>query len=340
MAKDKLARRRERYTLQAYEHAVESIRRDGREHGAIPMAVPSQAFLESLALECIGEWNPDFWAPDILGFGITWVDPSPTSVTLGIPTRFLPDVARALIPMTTTEELAGPAGDGCAEVWGLPGLRHRTEDSMVILYLPGIPGRVEIPLAVAGLWEKAVLIARASWDDGAIFFCDECPESWHPAERRFTAAWPARYGIGNRHYRDSRLASDVLRRLPAICKPFAAHDMWFNFRGEEGYEIEFEWQNSGAPREVLDLLLHHKDGLRVQIDTHNGARSTNYFYSDDCTHVCLRSESGSCLDLRWLRYERRLGEDSRPTNLDPVGRRRLELERRYGYPSSEKFLQL
>jgi hypothetical protein len=234
------------------------------------------------------------------------------------------------------EELADGTG-GYAEVWGLPGIRHRTEDSVAVLYRPGLPGRIEIPLDHADLWEKAVLIAKASFED-AIFFWDECPEDWHPSEKGFADSWPERYGIGNVHYHDSRLASDVLRRLPAICKPFAAHDMWFNFRGGDGYEIEFEWQNSGPPREILDLLLHDKDGLPVQIDTFNGERSTDHFYTDDCAFVSLQSQSGSRFDLRHLRYQRDRGDEARPTQRDPA-RRRLELERMYGYPSSEKFLQ-
>lgn len=147
MARDRLAVRRSHYTLQGHEHALESIRRDGRQHGAIPRAVPHQAFLEALALERIGDWNPACWTPDILGFGLSWVDPSPTSVTLGIPSRFLPDIASTLMPMSSTEEIAGSSDGGTAEVYGLPGLRFRLDSSTVILHIPGMDGRIEIPTA-------------------------------------------------------------------------------------------------------------------------------------------------------------------------------------------------
>ncbi|WP_028649016.1 hypothetical protein [Nocardiopsis sp. CNT312] len=338
MAKNRLARRRKRYTHQAHAHALESIRRDGRTCGAIPVAVGPQAFLEAHALERIGEWNPACWHHDILGFGITWVDPSPTSIALGIPTRFLPDIISALIPMSSPDELADSADDGYVEVYGLPGLRYRTVGCTAILSVPGIPGRIEIPVASPEIWEKAVLIAKASWDEGSVFFWDECPTDWHTAERAFTETWPRRYGIGNSYYRTSRLASDVLRRLPAICAPFAAHDMWFNSCSEDGYAIEFEWQNSGPPRKILDLLLDRKDGLRVQLKTCWDEQPISHFYSDDCTYVDLVSDLGGRLDLRHLRYPQRLSNNTRPTVFDVVRQHRLELERQYGYPSSEKFL--
>ncbi|WP_165494962.1 hypothetical protein [Actinomadura roseirufa] len=83
MPKDELARRRVRYTGQAHQHALNSVRRDGREHSAIPVARPPQSFLEALALERIGDWNPAFWAHNILGVGLAWVDPAPNGIALG-----------------------------------------------------------------------------------------------------------------------------------------------------------------------------------------------------------------------------------------------------------------
>ncbi|MFE3455931.1 hypothetical protein ACFXKD_00175 [Nocardiopsis aegyptia] len=247
MVKNRFARRRKRYTHQGHEHALESIRRDGRACGAIPVATGPQAFLEAHALERIGEWDPACWHHDILGFGITWVDPSPTSIALGIPTRFLPDIISALIPTSSQVELADSADNGYAEVYGLPGLRHRTVGRTAILSVPGINGRIEIPVASPEIWDKAILIAKASWDEGSVFFWDECPTDWHPVERAFTQAWPERHGIGDNYYRASRLASDVLRRLPAICAPFAAHDMWFNYRGKDGYESSSNGRTAARP---------------------------------------------------------------------------------------------
>ncbi|MCA2230196.1 hypothetical protein [Nonomuraea aurantiaca] len=340
MAKDKLAIRRSRYTLQGYEHALESIRRDGRQHGPIPRAAPHQAFLEALALERIGEWKPACWRPDILGFGIAWIDPSPTGITLGVPTRYLPDIASTLMPTSSAAELVDPIDGESAQIYGLPGLRFRLDGSTVILHIPGMAGRIEIPLASPGLWEKALLIAQASFDDTTVFFWDLLPDTWHPLERACAASWPERYVIGGIHYQASRLASGVLRRLPGICRPFSAHDMWFNFGRDLGYEIEFEWQDSGPPRDVLDLLLHHKDGLNVRIDSQG--MPLNHFYSENCTYVRLLGDTGGCLDLRRLRHSPETREALKryraARGRDRVAERRLELERKYNYPSSETFL--
>ncbi|MGC4952987.1 hypothetical protein ACLQ2P_07190 [Actinomadura citrea] len=342
MAKNRLAVRRSRYTLQAHQHALESIRRDGPRHGAIPRATPHQAFLEALALERIGAWNPAFWNPDILGFGLTWVDPAPDGISLGIPTRFLPDIAAALMPTSSDDELAAPFCGKHSEVGGMPGLRFQPNGSSVILHAPGIAGRIEIPLASPDLWEKAVLIARACFDSTVNLLWDLMPDALHPVERAFTEGWPERYALGGAQYRASRLASDVLRRLPGICKPFSTHDMWFNFRGDEGYHIEFEWQNSGPPRDVLNLLLHRKDGLDVRIDPQD--QPIGHFYSDDCTYIRMPGATGGRLDLRHLRDSPQTLKalqhaDLKARRWDHTVQRRLELERIYGYPSSEKFLE-
>jgi hypothetical protein len=341
MVRDRLAVRRSRYTLQGYEHALEAIRRDGRQHGAIPRAVPHQAFLEALALERIGEWRPACWRPDILGFGIAWVDPSPACITLGIPTRYLPDIASTLMPSSSIDALADSNDGPYAEIYGLPGLRFRLDGRTVILQIPGMAGRIEIPTASPDLWEKALLIAQASFDDTVVSLWDLLPDTWHPLERAYAVSWPERYAIGGVQYRASRLASDVLRRLPGICRPFSRHDMWFNFGRKEGYEIEFEWQDSGPPRDVLDLLLHRKDGLGVRIDTQD--RPVGRLYSDDCTYVRLVGDTGGFFDLRRLQRSPETCEALRryraTRRRDPVAERRLELERKYDYPSSERFLK-
>jgi hypothetical protein len=342
MSRNRLALRRSRYTLQKSGHSAESLRRDGRHLGAIPRAVPHQAFLEALALERIGDWKPDLWRPDILGFGLTWVDPAPDAIGLGIPTRFLPDIAATLIPVSTRDELAGPLDGRSAQIYGIPGLRYRQDGDTVILTIPGITGRIDISLASPDLWEKAHLIAQGEWDDTAVFFWDLHPDTWHPAESAFVAAWPDRYAIGGLNYQTSRLASDVLRRLPGICKPYSTHDMWFNFGRDEGYHIEFEWQNSGPPREILGLLLDRKDGLNVRLDTRPHGKPISYLYSDDCAYVRLPSCTGGRLDLRHLRDSPAVLEatkNTKPLRRDRTIERRLELERKYDYPSSEKFIE-
>lgn len=147
--------------------------------------------------------------------------------------------------------------------------------------------------------------------------------------------------IGSTQYKASRLASDVLRRLPGLCKPFSTHDMWFNFGRDERYHIEFEWQSSGPPRDILDLLLDRKDGLDVRIDSRD--RSLSHYYSEDCAYVRLPGATGGRLDLRHLRDSpeilQALEANRRALCRDRTAERRLELERKYDYPSSEKFLQ-
>lgn len=337
MAKDMFAKRRAKYTKQAYQHALQSIRRDGRGHGAIPVASASQAFLEMKILERLGDWDPAGWAREILGYGVSWVDPSPEAIELGIPTRFLPDIALALMPVSGEEEMKRSADDDRAEVYGIPGLRYRSLDDRVILFVPGISGRVEIPIKDRGLWGKAVSIASHSWEGDTVFFWDESPEVWHPAEHAFVASFPEKHEVGNLFYRTSRLASDLLRRLPGICAPFIAHDMWFNYRREFGYSIEFEWQNSGAPHKVLDLLLDRRGGLRAGIDVGASGMPMSYFYSDDCNRVRLASDLGGCINLRHLQFTAAREYPLASAFGDIQRRKRLELECRYEFPSSEKF---
>jgi hypothetical protein len=96
------------------------------------------------------------------------------------------------------------------------------DDTAVVLHLPGVAARIEIPLDSRELCEKATLIAQASWNDGTMLFWGDGFADLHPAERTFTEWCPDLYGIDHRRYKASSLASDVLRRLPGICKPLAS----------------------------------------------------------------------------------------------------------------------
>ncbi|MGI5171463.1 hypothetical protein ACQEU3_44665 [Spirillospora sp. CA-253888] len=140
----------------------------------------------------------------------------------------------ALMPMSTDSALPD-LEDDWPDVHGLPGLRYTFEGATVVLYRPRLPGRIKTPLADADLWDKAVLIAQADYDDSAVFYWDTSPAAApHPCEGAFTAAWPQLYQAGHRHSRVSRLASDALRHLLAICKPSTRHDMWFNYGARAG----------------------------------------------------------------------------------------------------------
>ncbi|WP_182907604.1 hypothetical protein [Microbispora sp. H13382] len=336
MGTNENARKRALYTGQAHQHALKSLRRDQRKGcGPIPVATTAQAALEALILERIGEWSPVFWSPFVLAYGIAWVDPSPEDLIVGIPVQYLPDLIRELIPKLHT---SGPSANDDIEIQGIAGLRFSYENGHVVLYRPGEPARVSIPLENESLWHKAIKIATDGFDSDLAFPWDSHPNAWHPAELYFiNTSWPGRYAIGGEHYQASRLASDLLRRLPGLCSPFMAHDMWFNFYGatDSEYYIQFEWQNSRPPNAVLDLILDRTFGLDVQIDLVHDQTSLADVYADHCTWVRLvsRDGSGSRIDLRYLRYNGDLAEEFPPLFKGERSRRR-ELERIYGYPPS------
>ncbi|WP_169981719.1 hypothetical protein [Microbispora sp. H10836] len=336
MGTNENARKRALYTGQAHQHAIKSLHRDqGKGSRPIPVASTAQAALEALILERIGEWNPVFWSPFVLAYGIAWVDPSPEDLTIGIPAQYLPDLIRGLIP--TLHPKAASASDD-VEIQGIPGLRFSYEGGHVVLYRPGETARVRIPLKNESLWHKALKIGIDDFDSDLTFPWDSHPNAWHPAELYFiNASWPGRYAIGGEHYQASRLASDLLRRLPGLCGPFLAHDMWFNFHGatDSEYYIQFEWQNSRPPNAVLDLILDRTFGLDVHIDLVHDQHSLADAYADHCTRVRLvsRDGSGSRIDLRYLRFKGDLAEEVPPL-FEGVRSRRRELEHLHDYPLS------
>ncbi|MFI6883776.1 hypothetical protein [Streptosporangium canum] len=339
MGKNKTARKRALLTGQSHQHALMSLKRDrGQGAAPIPVAPIWQAAFEALLLERIGEWDPDFWCPGVLPFGITWVDPSPYDLTIAIPRRYLPDLIRQLIPTIDYGQWHRPRDDDF-EFHGVPGLRFRYENCYIVLYRPGQPARVKIPLENETLWHKAIKIATAEFPPGTILPWDTNPQDWHPAETYYsTVSWPARYAIEGEHYQASRLASDLLRRLPGICKPFVSHDMWFNFYGSTAaeYHIQLEWQNSQPPHAILDLILDRKFGLDVQLELVHDQESEADCYTDQCRWVRLRSmdESGSRIDLRYLKFEPVSPPEGLFVIFEEVRQQRLELEHKYGYPSS------
>ncbi|GAB3450189.1 hypothetical protein GCM10027570_25130 [Streptomonospora sediminis] len=77
--------------------------------------------------------------------------------------------------------------------------------------------------------------------------------------------------------------------------------------------------------------------MRVQIKARGEEQPISHFYSDDCVYVGLVSDVGGRLDLRHLRYTQRPPDNPRPSILDGMRQRRLHLECKYDYPSSEKF---
>lgn len=326
-----LARARATLTGQSYQHALHSIHRDGLSRRPIPHAEPSQAEIEALALERIGDWAPAVWYPSAPGFGVLWVDPSPTSITIA--TSYLPDLIRQLTP---TISLDGPEPGFLAagsEVRGVPGLRFRERGRNVVLYRPERQGRIVIRTASNSLWRKAVTIGLDDFGDQVILPWNSHPDGWHPTEEL----------AERHHHRDAadqaahyRLASDLLRRLPGLCRPFLAHDMWFNFftGRHDAYQIHFEWQNSGPPNKVLDLLMDADGGLGTTIEPNPllGQHCDADCYSDTCGYVRLIDPAGCTLHLRHLRYE---DPAELPRSwLLSQGSRRHRLELALGYPPS------
>jgi hypothetical protein len=305
MSKYRPAVRRAAYTGQNYQHALESLRRDSNQCRPIPIATKDQSDLEALFLERLAGWRPDVWHPDMLAFGVAWVDPAPECITIAIPTRYLPNVIREIIPTISNEDTDPIFPDPILDVGGIPGLRFTHAEGRVLLYRPDRPGRIIIPIASPDTWDKAVTIGldilagrpRLPWQTH--------PRQWHPAENRYEQDRRHRLGIDSEHYRASQLASDVLRRLPGLCAPFAAHDMWFNRFAERKwqYQIHFEWQNSGPPHQVLDLLLHPAYGLDAHLVPCEGLgqHSAADCYTDACYRVRLADPNGCTIDLRHLR---------------------------------------
>jgi hypothetical protein len=134
---------------------------------------------------------------------------------------------------------------------------------------------------------------------------DSHPFDWHPLEIRHLAEGRrGRYQIGGEHYQASRLASDLLRRLPGIYRPPSSHDMWFNFHGrtDAEYHIQLEWELGQPPAPVLDLLLDPLFGMDVDIELTYGQATRDDCYTNECSRVRLVSRDGtrSRVDLRRL----------------------------------------
>lgn len=326
--RNRVAHRRSLFTREGYQHAIEALGRAGGGR-PIPVAYADQAAFEALFLERVGEVDLDLWEPTVLPFGISWVSPYPDSIDVGVPRRYLPDIIRQIIPTVFAEDTyqVGPECGDVLEVQGIPGLRFRYEAGHVVLYRPGRPGRIRIP-AKEITWRKALWIALRAWDDRATVLWDSHPNEWHPLETRFVEDWPARFRIDGEHYRASRLASDVLRRLPGICRPPSCHDMWVNFHGRTAaeYYIQLEWAHGLPPAPILDLLLDPEFGLNVDIQLTYGQQTQQDCYTDDCSHVRLISldGTGSRIDLRRLMH--RTSDQESPLGLEL--RRRSLVERR------------
>src|ERR1035437_6984263 len=80
-------------------------------------------------------------------------------------------------------------------MYGIPGLRAWHKRGRTVLSRPGIPGRIIIPVT-AERWHKAVMVAAELGGDagGTCSPWLTHPRGWHPAEARWAAAWPGRYG--------------------------------------------------------------------------------------------------------------------------------------------------
>lgn len=325
--RNRVAHRRSLYTHESYTHVIEAWNQAEGE-APIPVASLDQAALEALVLERVGEVSLDLWEPTVLPFGISWVSPRPHSLDLGIPYRYLPDIIRQTTPTVPVEDLSwnAPTDDDVVEVQGIPGLRLRHEAGHAVLYRPSLPGSIRIR-ATEPVWKRASWIARHPWSDRVISLWDGHPHDWHPLEIRYLAeGWPGRYQIGGEHYRASRLASDLLRRLPGICRSPSSHDMWFNFHGrtDAEYHIQLEWELGEPPAHILDLLLDPLFGIDIDIELTPAQAAREDCYNDNCSWVRLVSRDGtrSRIDLRRLMYP--TPNDEIPSSMNFHHRRQAE----------------
>lgn len=221
------------YTGEDHGRALGELRRQRAGSPPIPDAADDgQAVLESLFLEVIGRCRKDRWQPYMLPFAVRSVTPRPHELIVRVPKQYLPDVLREVLPAWPAADEDGTGEPGC-QVYGIPGLRARLTRGQVILARPGLPGRIIIP-SPADRARKAALIAvdmHGGEADMRLPWLTH-PRDWHPAEEHFAGAFSQHHAT--RGAPGSRLASQILRRLPGLCPAPRAyyHDMWFNRFGD------------------------------------------------------------------------------------------------------------
>lgn len=320
-------------TGESHNQAIVEIRRIPA--GALPIpeaAHTDQAFLESCFLEAIGQCPKDRWRPRLLPFAVRSVTPRPDELIVRVPAEFLPDIIGGIMPSwAAADEEAGTV----SQVHGIPGLRARHQQGRVVLTRPGLTGRISIP-APAGRWRKAALIAAdlGGRDHGMQMPWLTHPFDWHPAEARWVASWPGHYSPDSRQYRDSLLASQILRRLPGLCPVPRAyyHDLWFNRFGDT-CAIQFEWALGFPHHVVLSRLLDPVFGPGVDIAPHDG-QSLEDCYADTARHVRVQSarQPATWIDLRRTVWDEDKHDESFVREFAKQCRRRRDIaDARYSY---------
>jgi hypothetical protein len=319
-------------TGESHNQALDELRRIPAGTPPIPEAADTdQAFLESCFLEEIGRCHKDRWRPRMLPFAVRSVTPRPHELVVRVPKEFLPDIIRGIMPSWSAEEEMTGA---FSQVYGIPGLRARLWPGRVLLSRPGLAGRITIA-ASAGRWRKAARIAAdLGGADGMLMPWLTRPHDWHPAEARWVASWPGHYSPDGWQYRNSRLASQILRRLPGLCPAPRAyyHDLWFNRFGDT-CRIQFEWALGVPHNVILGRLLHPVFGPGARIAPHDG-QSLEDCYAETATQVrvqCTR-QPATWIDLRRTIWDEDQHDESFGQGFTEQRRRRRKTaEEKYGY---------
>ncbi|MEV7010771.1 hypothetical protein [Streptosporangium sp. NPDC051022] len=248
-----LARQRVSYTGETHNQARHAL---GRLHPAgppIPHASLDQAALEAALFLQLGRIDHSPWPTGAPAFGVTSLTPYRDELVIRIAKPFLPDVIAHIMPTC--------AGDDSGEIYGVVGLRAHPGNDHVILYRPGVDGRIRIPVRPAD-WDKAALVGLGYWWEDVQTPWLTHPVEWHPAERAFIDAWPRRLAIGGDFYRDSAFISALLRRVHLLHGTDVDYwQMWINSHPGEGYDVHLLWANGGEHTVVVDRLRDPLFGL-------------------------------------------------------------------------------
>lgn len=150
------------------------------------------------------------------------------------------------------------------------------------------------------------------------------PDEWHPQETRWVQTYCKRCSPGSWQYRNSRFASQILRRLPGLCPlPRAyGHDLWFNRFGDT-CSVQFESAFGATHDFILDKILDPVFGPGAEIALFKG-QTTAGCYAGTEYPVTVRSagEPSTWIALRRATRERQ-ADDEDPSRTFGMERRRF-----------------
>lgn len=320
-----VARQRILYTGETFNQARHALERLDAAGPPIPEASPDQAALEATLFQELGQIDNSAWHTGDPAFGITSITPQRDELVMRIAKPFLPDVIAHIMPTC--------ADDDSGQIYGVPGLRARKKNDHTVLYRPGMPGRIRIPVRPAD-WDKAAIIGLTFWWENTQAPWLTFPAEWHPAEKAFVEAHPERWAIGNVFYHNSGFISGVLRRVRALHGPHIDYwKMWVNGAICDTYGIQLLWANGGEHLTVVDRLREPTFGLNLDI-TLPAEQLCRCGPDQHCYIKLLQRDTGNTLCLRRSTEKPRDEEDQ-----DPLGRRWTERNRQrreqlcaaYGY---------